>query len=93
MGGCVPNYRSASFPFGQEVPYRQIERPKHLQVKIRISSTGCSPHADFENIFSYALVRNEYSKFQFFSVFGLVSGWDPHKNLNRQTNSRIYEQI
>ena len=40
------------FPFGQEVPYKfkdpQIDRPTHYQVKIGISSTGCSPHVDFD---------------------------------------------
>ena len=48
-GVCVPNFQSVSFfRCGQKAPYRNNRRT-YLQVKIEISSTGCSPHVDFDN--------------------------------------------
>ena len=47
MGECVPNFRSVSFfiwPGGMT----QRNKYTHIQVKLRVSSVGCSPHVDFE---------------------------------------------
>ena len=40
---------SIFFRCGQNAPYRDTNRHTYLQVKIGISSTGCSPHVDFDN--------------------------------------------
>ena len=50
MGVCVPNFRSVSFfvwPGGVKQINEQIYT--HIQVSLGISSTGCSPHGDFDN--------------------------------------------
>ena len=44
---CVPNFRSVSFFVWPGGPV-QTDKPTYLQVKIGISSTGCSPHVDFD---------------------------------------------
>ena len=41
------------FGCGQKAPYRHTNRPTYLQVKIGISSTGRSPHVDFEKSLTY----------------------------------------
>ena len=51
MGVCVPNFRSVSFfvwPGGVTHIHTYINTYTHIQVKIGISSTGCSPHVDFD---------------------------------------------
>ena len=51
MGVCVPNFRSVSF-FGlarRRDTNKYINKNTHKPVKLGISSTGCSPHMDFEN--------------------------------------------
>ena len=48
MGVCVPNFRSASF-FVWPGDVTQINTYTNIQVKLGISSTGCSPHVDFDN--------------------------------------------
>ena len=47
----MPNFRSLSFlvwPGGVTHTNTQINKYTHIQVKLRISSTGCSPHVDFD---------------------------------------------
>ena len=48
-GSCVPNFRSVSFFVvgKRRSTNTQTPRPTYLQVKIVISSTGCSPPVDF----------------------------------------------
>ena len=50
MGVCVPNFRSVSF-FVRPGAVTQIRKLINtlIHVNLRISSTGCSPHVDFEN--------------------------------------------
>ena len=57
MGVCVPNFRSVSFlvwPGGATQINTQTNKYMntytHIQVKIGISSTDCSPHVDFDNL-------------------------------------------
>ena len=47
-GMCVPTFRSVSFSVRPGGPV-QTDGPTHLQGIIGISSTGCSPHVDFDN--------------------------------------------
>ena len=59
LGECV--YRISGlcrFSFGQEVPYKPTNQQTHSQVKIGISSTGCSPQVDFDYIALCAI--NQY---------------------------------
>ena len=47
MGVCVPNFRAVSF-FAWPGGVTQINTYTNIQVKFGISSTGCSPHVDFD---------------------------------------------
>ena len=47
MGVCVPNFRSVSF-FVWPGDMTHINTYTNIRVNLRISSTGCSPHADFD---------------------------------------------
>ena len=58
MGVCVPNFRSVSFfvwpvDVTQINTYTKIHKYTNIQVKLGMSSTGCSPHVDFENTHIY----------------------------------------
>ena len=73
LGECVYQISGLySFSFDQELPYKltdpQTTWPTYLQVKIGISSTGCSPHMDFDLnvdlIKSGTGVRNEVSSLE-----------------------------
>ena len=46
-GSILPNFRSISF-FVWPGGVTQINKCTHIQVKLGISSTGCSPHVDFD---------------------------------------------
>ena len=61
-GVCVPNFRSVSFfvvPKRRRTD-RQNHKPTYLQVKIGRSSTGCSPHVDFDIQFLTYVPKNDY---------------------------------
>ena len=47
MGVCVPNFRSASFLVWPG-DVTQINTYTNIQMKLGISSTGCSLHVDFD---------------------------------------------
>ena len=47
MGVCVPNFRSVSF-FVWPGDVTNINAYTNIRVNLRISSTGCSPHVDFD---------------------------------------------
>ena len=52
MGVCVPNFRSVSFSVwpGDVIHMdKYIHTYTNIGVNLRISSTGCSPHVDFDN--------------------------------------------
>ena len=56
MGVCVPNFRSVSFfvwPGDPVKTDKPTDRPTYVQVKIGISSNGCSPHVDFDKMKGY----------------------------------------
>ena len=51
MGVCVPNFRSVSllvWPGDVTHINTYIHKHPNILVNLRISSAGCSPHADFE---------------------------------------------
>ena len=54
--GRVPNFRSVSY-FVWPGGVTQIHTYTLIQVKLGISSTGCSPHADFDNFTSFLRVN------------------------------------
>ena len=47
MGVCVPNFRSVSLLVWPG-DVTQTNKYIHIQVNLRISSNGCSPHVDFD---------------------------------------------
>ena len=50
MGVCLPNFRSVLLFVWPGDTITQINKYTHTQVKLRISSTGCSPNVDFDTI-------------------------------------------
>ena len=62
MGVCVPNFRSVPFlvlPGDVTHIITYTNNYTNIRVNLRISSTGCSPHGDFENnIVNYAIVTD-----------------------------------
>ena len=56
MGVYVPNFRNVSFFVWSGLvtqTNKYMSEYTHIQVKLGISSNGCSPHVDFENIWKY----------------------------------------
>ena len=50
MGVCVPDFRYICLAF-RLARSRDTHKYTRIQGKLEISSTGCSPHVDFENTF------------------------------------------
>ena len=50
MGVCVPDFRYICLAF-RLARSRETHKYTRIQGKLEISSTGCSPHVDFENTF------------------------------------------
>ena len=51
MGVCVENFRSVSFfvwPGDVTHINKYIQKYTNIRVNLRISSSGCSPHVDFD---------------------------------------------
>ena len=55
MGVCVPNFRSVSFLVwpGDVTHINKYIHKKYTNIRVNliISSTGCSPHVDFDYIY------------------------------------------
>ena len=74
----MPNFRSVSvfvWPEGMTHINKQIHTHTYIQVKLGISSTGCSPHVDFDtyiNTYTHILVKLRISS----------TGCSPHKDFD-----------
>ena len=70
MGVCLPNFRSVSFfvwPGDVAQINKYIKKYTDIHVKIEITSSGCSPHVDFENG-QFFSVSSDYKGTRFIDI-------------------------
>ena len=75
MGVCVQNFSSVSFfvwPGHVTQLNTQTHKYTHIQVKLGISSTGCSPHDDFDNKKMNINIKYEFPR-QMVSTYAVLA--------------------
>ena len=63
------------FRWGRKAPYKHTNRQAYLQLKIGISSTGCSPHVDFDNLARLKPKLGKDWAYMFWSVYVRSMEW------------------
>ena len=96
MGVCVPNVRSVSFfvwPGGVTQINTYINKYTHIQVKLGISSTGCSPHVDFEKACLDMVQESVCTKCQVCIVFRVARRRNTDTHAHRHTSIQVKIRI
>ena len=96
MGVCVPNFRSVSFfvwPGGVTQINTYINKYTHIQVKLGISSTGCSPHVDFEKACLDMVQESVCTKCQVCIVFRVAKRRNTDTHAHRHTSIQVKIRI